>query len=236
MRVNQEKKQAEMEVRDINYILPAYIKSYLFFSRNEDPERIIFPMFPSVRHPRKDTMIPIEYVPVESPAVKEIIEDASNVPEVTPEQEAELDKRDDEIKRLKEEIARLQEQVPVIDEEAISATDGVVTTLPAKDSTDAADDSPAKKAFGSTAGSSFQPPAGRIPKQPPGGALPPGTHLDGMGPRDKADIIRIAKDLREKPGAEDEDEALEKPYEKVIKRDETGKPVIEEKPDAPSGQ
>ena len=48
MRINQENKSLDMEARDLNYILPAYVRSYLFYSKNEMPAKIIFPMLASV--------------------------------------------------------------------------------------------------------------------------------------------------------------------------------------------
>ena len=102
MRVNQENKSVDMEVRDINYILPAYVRSYMFYSKNEMPEKIVFPMFPSVLVQGKE--IPIEYVAPDSPMAVEIKEDGKEVAEVTPEQEATLDEKDDRIKELKEEV------------------------------------------------------------------------------------------------------------------------------------
>lgn len=105
MRINQENKSMDMEARDINYILPAYIRSYLFYSNNELPEKIIFPMFPSVAV--GDREIPIEYVPPLDPVAVEIANDGSAIPEVTSAQEAVLDEKDEEIKRLKAEVESL---------------------------------------------------------------------------------------------------------------------------------
>lgn len=82
MRCNVEHKTMDMEARDINYILPAYIRQYLYASQNEDPTEIIFPMFPSVPHPYKPgVVIPVKYVGMDEPIVKQIVEDGKNIPE-----------------------------------------------------------------------------------------------------------------------------------------------------------
>jgi len=106
MRVNIDAKTVDMEARDINYILPAYIQLYLFTSKNQDPDKIVFPMFLSVPHPSKPGVhVPIEWVPMTDPRVAEIAEDGSIVPEVTPEQEAALDAKDENVKELKQQVA-----------------------------------------------------------------------------------------------------------------------------------
>ncbi len=104
MIVNSENKSMDMEVRDINYILPAYVKSYLFISRNEMPKKITFPMFPSVKVNGID--IPIEYVPPLDEIALKISKDGKDVAEVTPAQEAALDEKDEEIKRLRNELTQ----------------------------------------------------------------------------------------------------------------------------------
>lgn len=106
MRINTDNKSVDMEARDINYILPAYVRSYLFHSKNEMPEKIIFPMFSSVRAGGVD--IPIEYVPPLDPIAAEISKDGSDVAEVTEEQEAALDEKDKEIAKLKAQMAELE--------------------------------------------------------------------------------------------------------------------------------
>ncbi|GAH64781.1 unnamed protein product [marine sediment metagenome] len=106
MRINAESKSVDMEARDINYILPAYVRSYLFYSKNELPEKIIFPMFPSVIVQGKE--ITIEYVPPLDQLAVEIAQDGSNIAEVTPAQEAVLDEKDEEIKKLKADLEYAQ--------------------------------------------------------------------------------------------------------------------------------
>ena len=104
MRINQENKSMDIESRDINYILPAYVRSYQFHMKNELPTKIIFPMFVSVKAGGVD--IPIEWVPPLEPIATEIAKDGNNVAEVTEEQEAALDEKDAEIARLKAELAQ----------------------------------------------------------------------------------------------------------------------------------
>jgi hypothetical protein len=102
MRINLPHKSIDIEVRDINYILGAFARSYLFGSRNEDPEKIIFPMYPAIPHPFKpEVMIPVEWINPEDQFVTELAKDGSNIPEVTPEQEAALDATEDKIKAAK---------------------------------------------------------------------------------------------------------------------------------------
>ncbi len=107
MRANIENKSMDMEVRDINVFLPAYIRSYLYVSKNESPDKIIFPMFPTVPHPYDPSKrIPVEYYPMDSPVVAEIAEDGKDVKEAT---EAELDAKDAQEDRIKELTAKVKE-------------------------------------------------------------------------------------------------------------------------------
>ena len=102
MRVNTDRKTVDVEVRDVNYILQAYVRSYLFASRNEDPVEIIFPMYPTVPHPTKpDITIPVKWMPATDQVAAEIAEDGKDIPEVTPEEEAALDTKDDIAKEVK---------------------------------------------------------------------------------------------------------------------------------------
>jgi len=245
MRINSENKSMDMEARDINYILPTYVRSYLFYSKNEMPSRIIFPMFPSVKVGGVD--IPIEYVhPLDKIAV-EITEDGKDVAEVTPEQEAALDAKDNEIADLKAQIAKL-ETTP----EAPAPED--ITRQQQEDKIPDEPPPPARAAFteaaeerietaGKFTGESVHKvekeryeekdrqiqemsSAFRQPKQPPGGDIGPGSSLSDMHPRDGRDQTRTARDLLPEP---DIAEAEEKPFEKEIKRGEDGKPIVEDK-------
>lgn len=217
MRINEQNKSMDMEQRDINYILPAYIRSYLFHSKNEEPEKIVFPMFPSVPHPIKQgVMVPIEWVPPLDSVAVEIAKDGEEIAEVTPEQEAVIDEKDEEAKRLKEELAKVTpapEDLVRQEQEAAASKEEAKT------------ESPAKAAF--SVGPD-QPPPDRVPKDAPGGDIGPGAHPSDMGSRDARDQAQTAKDLAEGPEI---DEAAEKPYEKTIKRDEQGHPVVEDMTD-----
>lgn len=230
MRINQQSKSVDMEVRDINYILPQYIRSYLFYTKNEDPERIIFPMFSSVPHPIKAGVnIPIEYVPMISPVVSEIIEDGKDIPEVTPVQEAALDEKDEEIKQLKEQLAKLEVNAkqmgtaePQLGDERVNK-DGV-PELYVRAGEDikigGAEESPTLRPPKSKAKTAPD----RAPRMPPGGDIGTGSP-DNMGSRDRADLSRTKRDLLDEP---ETNEAEEKDFGKKIKRDEQGKPVVEE--------
>jgi len=245
MIIDSEHKQMLMEVRDINYILPAYIRSYQFHSKNQIPLKIIQPMFPSVKVGNKN--IPIEYVPPLDSIATEIAKDGSNVPEVTPEQEAALDKKDEEIKKLKAEVESLttnergEAGLGGTPEQVGGTQIEVTTSEQLKD--EAADveleedtkvtpspESPAKAAFKEEpstmddAATLVAP--NRKPKQPPGGAIPPGQPLSDMGARDRNDQSRAARDLVDEPNI---DGATEKPFEKTVSRGEDGKPVVEDK-------
>ena len=230
MRVNQETKSVDMEARDINYILPAYVRSYLFYSKNEMPEKIIFPMFLSVSVQGKE--IPIEYVPPLDPVAIEIAKDGSNVAEVTSAQEAVLDEKDEEIKRLKADLAKTQAELEgtagryVEDLRAIPNEEATIADKPEPIV------SAAKAAFAIDPDPTHQPPAGRAPKLPPGGDIGPGIGPSDMQPRDRRDLARMKQDLAEGPDIDDE---AEKPFEKEIKRDKQGKPVVEDKPNATGG-
>lgn len=232
MRINDTENQMEMEARDINYILPHYIKTYLYGNKNIVPKVIIFPMFPSVTV-RLDisttTEVPIEYVPPLDPRAIEIAQDGSSVPEVTPAQEAALDEKDEEINRLKEEIEELK--TPLIE----SVQKMVDVAQEATEETTSEPESPAKAAFAKPepekpvtftieTSSNSQPPPDRKPNQPPGGDIGPGLGLSDMHGRDRRDQTRTAKDLAEEPDIE---ESKEKEFEKTVSRDEQGRPVVE---------
>jgi hypothetical protein len=91
MITNVEGKQMEMEKRDMNYILTSYLRMYLFQSRNEDPDRIILPMFSEIPHPHRKAMVKVVYVPENSPINAEIEHDGSNVPLTTEKDEEAAD-------------------------------------------------------------------------------------------------------------------------------------------------
>jgi len=197
MRANIENKSIDMEARDINYILSAYIRSYLFVSKNEDPERIIFPMFLSVPHPTKPgVQVPIDWLPPIDPKVTEIAEDGKDVAEVTSEHEAALDAQDEAVKELKEQAAGTSQQ------------GGNATVVEVKE----AESKKPEVADVKTSTERIKKAADREPKMPPGGDLGTG-HPDGMGSRDARLDRKIAQDL--KPEAKvDESKELPKDIEK----------------------
>ena len=84
MRINDKRHTVDMEIRDINYILPAYVRSYQYYMKGELPKEIIFPMFPAVMS-RDGVAIPIRYIDISSPEAVEIAKDGSNVPEIAEE-------------------------------------------------------------------------------------------------------------------------------------------------------
>lgn len=115
MRVDHDRKSMDMERRDIEYILPAYLRLYLFQMKNEDPDVITFPMFQSVPHPIKPgVQVPIEYVPELSPVASDIEQDGSNISPTTPESEAAADKKEAEYETMKKRIAELEAEVELV--------------------------------------------------------------------------------------------------------------------------
>ncbi|KKN72660.1 hypothetical protein LCGC14_0409020 [marine sediment metagenome] len=239
MIVDDKHKQMLMEVRDINYILPAYVKSYLFVAKNEMPGKIIFPMFPSVTV--NGTVIPIEYVPPLEQIAVEIGKDGADVAEVTVAQEAALDEKDDRIQNLEKQLADLtsterggedglgstEEHPEALQEESSEPTLAPEDLLRQEQESEA-EVSPARQAFSEPIVEPSAPvPHDRVPKQPPGGDLGPGSPLSDMGQRDSRDSIRTKQDLAETGGSEG-DEEKEKEYEKTITRDDKGNPVVED--------
>ena len=197
MRVNLEQKTMDIEARDVNYILPAYIRSYLLYSKGADPERIVFPMFLSVLHPYKSIQVPIQFVPLIDPTAIEIVVDGGNITEATEQQVAEADVRDEEIKRLKAELNTLQTAKNLTEMEAAPLAPSKATPIS---------------------------PANRVPKMPKSGDIGSGVSPDNMGSRDERFDKQLREDLKDEL---DIVEKAERPYEKKISRDAQGKPVVE---------
>jgi len=187
MRVNIQRKTMDLEARDINYTLSAYVLSYLYASHNEDPKEIIFPKFPAVPHPRiPGVLIPIKYVEVDEPIVQEIIEDGKDIPEVPIGEFP----RDEEIAKedLIEQVKELKEEQTL---EELSPARAALAKAKAKATDEQTD---------------------RQPKMPPGGDIGAG-HPDDMSSRDVGFDRKIARDL--KPEAKvDESKELEAEIEK----------------------
>jgi hypothetical protein len=193
MRINIENKTIDIEQRDINFILPAYLRNYLFYSNNEMPDRIVFPMFESVPN-GVGGVVQIEFIPYLDPAAIEIAFDGSNIAEVTDTQLAELESKDLEIERLKAQLAGVQTvepeevKVDVTEEKTVIPTaSGIV--VPTLD-------------------------PGRIPNSPPGGDIGTGS-ADIGGSRDLRADRQIRVDLTDDDL--DIDDEKEKPYDYEIK-------------------
>lgn len=208
MRINEENKSVDMERRDINYILPAYVRSYLFYAKNEMPLKIIFPMYPSVMVGSVE--IPIEYVPPLDAIAIDIAKDGEVVAEVTADEEAKLDEKDEEIKRLKAKIEDMKTTKHPADEPEPPSKARAAFAEPASDE-------PTSKP---------KTPPARKPKQPPGGDIGTGVPLSDMHPRDRRDQTRVAKALTDEPEIEG---AAEKEFDKTVSRDEHGKPIVEDR-------
>lgn len=85
MRINHQHQTVDIEPRDINFILPAYIRTYQYYMKGELPKEIVFPMYPSV--PSMDgVQVPIRYISIEDTVARNIVEDGSNVPETEAEE------------------------------------------------------------------------------------------------------------------------------------------------------
>jgi regulator of replication initiation timing len=210
MRVNESNQSMDMESRDINYILPAYVRLYMFQTKNSDPKEIVFPMFESIPHPlKKGVNIPIRWVPDTSPEALEIITDGNNIPESTPESEAKADKTESDYNEMRkklddiaEENAKLKAQM----EDSAKPLEAVKT-----------EDKKSSESAIAGVDSDHQPSAARvsIAKDAPGGALPPGTVSDYGGSRMPGDLKQMAKDLAPE---KDLDEAQEKPAGDIVDR------------------
>lgn len=231
MRINTDNNSMDMETRDINYILPAYVRSYLFYSKNQMPTRIIFPMFEGIVY--NGVSIPIEWVPPLDPKALEIQQDGSNVPEVTEEQERQIDEKDTKIEQLTKELESLRAAESKAIEQGLKAEETKPepeqpeSPLPPPQTTNKPPESPARAAFNIDPDPSHQPPEGRVPRQPSSGDIGPGVGLSDMSPRDRRDNVRTARDLIDEP---DVNEAEEIPYEKSTGRGEDGRPTVEDKP------
>lgn len=220
MIVNLEDKSMEIEPRDVNYTLAAYARMYLFQSKNESPERIVMPMFESIPHPyNAGESIPIVYVPDTSPEALRIVQDGGNVPETTPESEAEADEKEAEYETMKARIAELENMVngamlspeeqaekslnapePISPARAMLAEQEAETQLEPETSTE--DEAAREEAI-----ASIQPTPERLAAaKAPDVVLPPGTATDYGGSRSAADQKRIARDLLPEPDIEEDKE------------------------------
>lgn len=201
MRINTDHNTMDMEARDTNYWLQAYLLQYLFATKAEDPVKVVVPMFPSVPHPRKPgVQIPVEWIEPDSPVAVDIAEDGKDIPEAI-------------VEEVKE------------DEESVGGSEGVVIEPSVKDSEsipvaeNTADKlSPAKQALENLKKEKeTSPPAEeRKPKMPPSGDLGSG-HPDDMSSRDTGFDKKIARDLKPEAAV---DESKELPVEIEKPKDE----------------
>ena len=227
-----ERKQMQMEVRDINVFLPAYIRSYLYVSKNESPDKIIFPMFPTVPHPYDPSKrIPVEYYPMDSPIVAEIAEDGQDVKEAT---EAELDAKDAQEDRIKELTAKVkeleattEERGGVVGQQDDLKFDGLQALAPAPEDLirqqQEAEPEPEPAPSKATTKPGLAP--AREPRKPDV-VIEPGAQLDGMQSRDRDNQKRIAIDIAPEPEVDEEKEV---PFDKETGRDSKGKPTVKGK-------
>ena len=187
-RHNLPNKSIDIEARDINYILGAYVRSYLFLSKNQSPEKIIFPMYSVVPHPLDpNILIPIEYIPATDQYVTDLTKDGSNIPEVTPAEEKALDTLDEKIEKARAHPKML-------------ATETQTTGIFDPDHTH-------EISLARAAMAKLEQPV-RVPKMPASGDIGPGTSPDNMGSRDIKLERQIRKDLTDEP---DIDESKEIP-------------------------
>ena len=215
MRINTDHNSMDMEARDTNYWLQAYMISYLLVSKNTDPVKIVIPMFPSVPHPRKPgVQIAIEWIEPDSPVAAEIAKDGANIPET-----------------VVEEVKEDEDTRSVIEPEVVPGLE-----VKPKDEPTTEELSPAKKALDNL--KKEQPPLAeqfkakdeaikeasqvikksveeRKPKMPPGGDIGSG-HPDNLGSKDAGFDRKVANYIKpDKPVDESEEKPteIEKPKE-----------------------
>jgi len=198
MIIDDKNKQILMEARDINFIIPQYIRQYLFAMRNEDPIKIVFPKFPSAPHPHKPGVkIPIEYIEIDSQKAAEIAKDGSNVPE-TPQAVEEVAEPESDKQSGGEEDGMGSQSAEAQDDKDIGITEN------------GAKEGEPISIQGATQEHKSIP---RQPKQPPGGDIGSG-HPDGMQSRDARLDSKIAADLKPEPQVAEDKEIpteIEKP-------------------------
>ena len=165
-----ENKEMQVEERDIDFMLRAYMRSYMFMSKNVVPDKIIFPMVSKVQNPYNPAeFVQVEYVPEVSAKAKEIKEEGSTVPPTTEADEDEADRREEhfqEIKKLAQEIDKAEEAVKEVEPEKPPVV------------------RPIDKVKGKALEGEGTPiPPGRVPKKPVREVAPGEGSLDDMQPR-----------------------------------------------------
>jgi|TARA_Y100000310_G_C20697691_1_gene826914 hypothetical protein len=212
MRVNEERKSMDMEARDWNFIMPQYLKAYLYRSRNNLPKEVIFPMFTEVIDPNTQQKIPVRWIDPYSGVAQEIARDGRNVPEVTEEEEKVIDKVEETVAAAREEAVLPQPEAeptpePAVEEQIQSEVKEEPSTATAKPSR------PADKAFGDSKPPTYnvgtdQPPADRVPRGPERPAEA-GEQLSDMSPPSAERDQRLAqRDMADEPDI-NEDEEIE---------------------------
>jgi hypothetical protein len=194
MRINIENKSMDIEARDINFIIDQYAINYKFASRNTPLECIVIPMFAVAKTRYGD--IPIQFVPDISNYAKELAEDGKTVVEATPEQTDEIAKEDAKMQQATKEIKKAFAESPIARE-------------PNKDTK-------YEIGIGKAVGKDYSVTT-RIPKQPAGPIIPPGSGGLSLSPRDPADLRHTAMDLAPE---KDIDESKQKNIS--VSKDESG--------------
>lgn len=200
MRINRERKSVDIEERDIEFMLATYVRNYMFYSENEEPEKIIFPMFKSiVKSVNPEVRIPIEFVPIEGEVAQEIAEDGKDIPLATEAEIAAKDAAEADLTPASEGTV-LQPLVSEADAPSVVRLSIEEAMGTKKVSTDT--------------GTPNVTTPDRRPKAPDHPA-PEGT-LSDMGPRDRRDQTRVAKDIAPQADVDEEKERpteIEKPEE-----------------------
>lgn len=112
MIVNEKDEQVEMESRDWNLIMPAYVRQYMYLAKNTDPKKVVFVMFKSVQHPTKpEIQVPVVYVEEGSPEAKAIMHDGSNVPEASEADILAADERWDNVEVIRTRLTELESEI-----------------------------------------------------------------------------------------------------------------------------
>lgn len=221
MRINADRKTIDIEERDVEYVMQAYVRLYLFNQKNAEPEKIIFPMFDKVPHPLiKGKFIPIEYIPSTSPIAIEIVHDGSNVPKASEESVAKADKAEKDYDKTKDAIQKLEDEVapPAIDPDNPPDHMKVSAARAAFAEPEKEPEKPPSAIAGVDSKTLPTPERIAKAKEPPGGAIPPGQSTDYGGRRDAADQRRVARDLAPEKDISEEEEAHEKPADDIAQR------------------
>lgn len=140
-------REMQMELRDWSYLMTAYVRQYLYLSKNQDPAKVVFIKFPTVQHPYKpEVKIPVEYIEFDSEQAKAIMYDGSIVPVATEADIEKAEQTEDRVVELKSKLAELEKELADI--EAATTT---VTPAPEDLLRQQQEDNPPPEAMGTTA-------------------------------------------------------------------------------------